>query len=99
MTRRIAGLIFLSAMTFTGACAAGRAVGGSPVEESTGDARTEERPSSNDGGAAENAGNVAIYYRDFGYSSGLVRLGRIDRGLDTLASRRGEFSVRIERVD
>ena len=29
-------------------------------------------------------GNLAIYYRDFGYSSGLIRLGRITSGLDAL---------------
>ncbi len=31
-------------------------------------------------------GNLAIYYRDFGYSSGLIRLGRITSGLDTLTA-------------
>ena len=31
-------------------------------------------------------GNLAIYYRDFGYSSGLIRLGRLASGLDTLTA-------------
>ena len=31
-------------------------------------------------------GNLAIYYRDFGYSSGLIRLGRITSGLDALTA-------------
>lgn len=31
-------------------------------------------------------GNLAIYYRDFGYSSGLIRLGRITSGLDALTT-------------
>ena len=41
-------------------------------------------------------GNLAIFYRDFGYSKGLVRLGRIEGdlgGLDTS----GTVSARIER--
>src|SRR2546425_10848980 len=29
-------------------------------------------------------GNLAIFYKDFGYSSGLVKLGTIDSGLDRL---------------
>ena len=31
-------------------------------------------------------GNLAISYRDFGYSSGLIRLGRITSGLDALTA-------------
>lgn len=30
-------------------------------------------------------GNLAIFYRDFGYSPGLVRLGRLDGGAEGLA--------------
>ena len=41
-------------------------------------------------------GNLAIYYRDFGYSKGLVKLGRIDSGIEKLASARGDIAVRIE---
>ena len=29
-------------------------------------------------------GNLAIFYKDFGYSSGLVKLGTIDEGLDSI---------------
>jgi hypothetical protein len=32
-------------------------------------------------------GNLAIFYKDFGDSKGLIRLGRIDSGLDALAGR------------
>ncbi|MGE4499122.1 cyclophilin-like fold protein [Thiomicrospira sp. S5] len=42
-------------------------------------------------------GNLAIFYRDFGYARGLVRLGRIDSGIETLI-KQGELRVRIERV-
>ena len=43
-------------------------------------------------------GNLAIFYRDFGYSRGLVRLGRIEDGVAQLGAR-DNFEVRIERVD
>ncbi len=42
-------------------------------------------------------GNLALFYRDFGYSSGLVRLGRITGGLEHLGYR-GSKLVKIERV-
>lgn len=31
-------------------------------------------------------GNLAIFYRDFGYSNGLIKLGRIDSGIELLVS-------------
>lgn len=34
-------------------------------------------------------GNLAIFYRDFGYARGLVRLGRIDSGIGELAGADG----------
>lgn len=40
-------------------------------------------------------GNLAIFYRDFGYSTGLVRLGRIDSGVEALAVR-GPLQITIE---
>lgn len=43
-------------------------------------------------------GNLAIFYRDFGYAKGLVRLGHIDSGIETLARQSGEFTVRFERA-
>lgn len=43
-------------------------------------------------------GNIAIFYKDFGYSRGLVRLGRIDSGLDMLQAP-GRLDAKIERVD
>jgi hypothetical protein len=42
-------------------------------------------------------GNLAIYYKDFGYSRGLVRLGRIESGIEAL-SRPGGMGVTIERA-
>lgn len=43
-------------------------------------------------------GNLAIFYRDFGYAEGLVKLGHLDSGIEVLTSRQGEFEVRIERT-
>jgi hypothetical protein len=42
-------------------------------------------------------GNLAIFYRDFGYSSGLVKLGRLDSGVEALSAR-GPVRVTIERA-
>lgn len=42
-------------------------------------------------------GNLAIFYRDFDYSPGLVRLGRIDSGIEALAGSGGELTVTVSR--
>lgn len=42
-------------------------------------------------------GNLALFYRDFGYSRGLIRLGRIDGDMEALAGSNAVF-VRIERL-
>lgn len=42
-------------------------------------------------------GNLAIFYRDFGYSKGLVRLGRLVSGVEALSGR-GPLRVTIERA-
>jgi hypothetical protein len=44
-------------------------------------------------------GNLAIFYRDFGYSSGLVKLGIIESGVDELARMTGDFTVTIELAE
>jgi hypothetical protein len=43
-------------------------------------------------------GNLALFYRDFGYSSGLVKLGRIDAGAEVLR-RPGPLTATIDRVE
>ena len=43
-------------------------------------------------------GNLAIFYKDFGYSKGLVQLGRIDSGIEAL-SVPGGLKVTIERIE
>jgi hypothetical protein len=42
-------------------------------------------------------GNLAIYYRDSPYASGLVKLGRIESGIDELARMSGDFTISVER--
>ena len=32
-------------------------------------------------------GNLALFYKDFGYSTGLIRLGRFDAGVESLSAR------------
>lgn len=44
-------------------------------------------------------GNLAIFYRDFGYAKGLIKLGRIESGIDKFASKKGNFTVTIEKID
>lgn len=43
-------------------------------------------------------GNLAIFYKDFGYSRGLVRLGRIDANRE-IFNRPGALRVTIQRSD
>jgi hypothetical protein len=43
-------------------------------------------------------GNLALFYRDFGYSSGLVRLGRIEGNVKVLEGD-GPLTARIERIE
>lgn len=43
-------------------------------------------------------GNLALFYRDFGYARGLIRLGRIDGSVEVLEGD-GPLTARIERVD
>jgi hypothetical protein len=42
-------------------------------------------------------GNLAIFYSDFDYSPGLVKLGRIDSGIEQLAGSSGEVTVTVSR--
>ena len=43
-------------------------------------------------------GNLAIFYRDFRYSTGLIQLGRIDSGIQAL-SVAGPLKATIERIE
>jgi len=41
-------------------------------------------------------GNLALFYKDFGYASGLIILGKIDSGIEIFKSYRQPFKVKIE---
>jgi hypothetical protein len=43
-------------------------------------------------------GNLAIFYKDFGYSRGLVKLGRIDAGVEAF-DRPGTRKVIMQRIE
>jgi hypothetical protein len=43
-------------------------------------------------------GNLAIFYKDFRYSSELIKLGKIDSGVEAL-NVRGSAKVTIERME
>jgi hypothetical protein len=43
-------------------------------------------------------GNLAIFYKDFGYSRGLIQVGRIDSGIEALEVR-GALKAKVERID
>jgi hypothetical protein len=42
-------------------------------------------------------GNLAIFYRDFGYSSGLIILGKLDSGIEILSKNLDSIEAKIER--
>jgi hypothetical protein len=43
-------------------------------------------------------GNLAVFYKDFGHSNGLIKLGTIDSGIEVL-NRPGPLRVTIELVE
>jgi hypothetical protein len=66
-----------------------------PNKLSTADAPAGITPTTGDITYYAPRGNLAIFYRDFSYSRGLVKLGRMDSGTDLLRGT-GPIKVRIE---
>jgi hypothetical protein len=65
---------------------------------------TEEAPSGIDPSVGDFTyyapwGNLAIFYKDFGYSNGLIKLGKIESGIEKLENLNGDFTVIIEKID
>ncbi|WP_078410587.1 cyclophilin-like fold protein [Priestia abyssalis] len=65
---------------------------------------TEEAPSGSDPSIGDLTyyapwGNLAIFYKDFRYSNGLIKLGKIESGIEKLENVNGDFTVTIEKVD
>ncbi|MDU1910707.1 cyclophilin-like fold protein [Fusobacterium sp.] len=44
-------------------------------------------------------GNLAFFYKDFGYSKGLILLGKIESGMEELKELDKALSVKIERMN
>lgn len=44
-------------------------------------------------------GNLAIFYKDFGYANGLIILGKIESGIEKLANIKGDTIIKMERMD
>lgn len=43
-------------------------------------------------------GNIAIFYEDFGNSTGLIPVGHIDTGLEALSGQDGDFTATLEQA-
>lgn len=43
-------------------------------------------------------GNLSLFYQDFRYSNGLVSLGRLESGIEGIASLSGEFTATLEQA-
>ena len=44
-------------------------------------------------------GNLSLFYQDFGYSGGLVSLGRLETGIEEISSLSDGFAVTLEQVE
>jgi hypothetical protein len=91
-------LLSLLPMTLTlQDCASTEKIGYPPRKLSTAGAPAGVDPSVGDIAYYAPWGNLAIFYKDFGYSRGLIGLGRIDSGIEAL-NVSGSLTVTIERV-
>ncbi len=43
-------------------------------------------------------GNLSVFYKDFPYYVGVVVLGHVETGWETIAGMNGEFQVTIEKI-
>ncbi|RBW68653.1 cyclophilin-like fold protein [Bacillus taeanensis] len=69
-----------------------------PRKLSTIDAPSGIKPSVGDFTYYSPWGNLAIFYKNFGYAHGLIKLGHIESGIEKLTSMTGNFKVTIEKV-
>ncbi|WP_347549083.1 cyclophilin-like fold protein [Pseudalkalibacillus hwajinpoensis] len=65
---------------------------------------TESAPSGSDPSVGDFAyyapwKDVTIFYEDWEYSDGLIKLGKFESGIGNIASSRGDFTVAIEKID
>lgn len=69
-----------------------------PKKLTTKDAPTGSDPSLGDIAYYAPWGNLALYYKDFGYSNGLVIIGKIDSGIEAFKTS-GSLQATIEVAD
>ena len=74
-------------------------IGNPPRVISTEDMSDSIEPSAGDLTFYAPWGNIAIFYREFRLSRGLVRFGRITSGIEKLAAMPGDFSIAFERAE
>lgn len=70
-----------------------------PKKLSTQDAPSGSDPSVGDFTYYAPWGNLAIFYKDFGYSNGLIILGRVESGIDKLANISSNATITIEKMN
>lgn len=70
-----------------------------PKRLSTEDASSGSDPSVGDFTYYSPWGNLAIFYKDFGYTNRLIKLGKIVSGTEKLAGINGDFPVKIEKIN
>jgi hypothetical protein len=44
-------------------------------------------------------GNLAIFYKEGNYASGLVPMGRVESGLEKLAALEGDVTITIQKIE
>lgn len=44
-------------------------------------------------------GNLSVFYKDYKYSNSLIKLGKVESGLDIMTKQNGNFSVTLEKVN
>lgn len=67
-----------------------------PRTPDTADAPAGHEPTAGDITLYAPWGNIAIFYHDYSYSSGLVPLGHVTSGLENLTAMNGEFTATLE---
>ncbi|WP_175839307.1 cyclophilin-like fold protein [Burkholderia anthina] len=72
-------------------------IGDLPKRLSTQGAPAGFKPSAGDVAYYSPWGNLAIFYRDYSYAAGLVRLGKIDSGVEVLKAP-GTLTATFEKV-
>ena len=70
-----------------------------PKELSTQGAPAGSDPSIGDLALFAPWGDIVLYYGDAGYYEGIVKMGHVESGIEKLANMKGDFTVKIERIN